>query len=57
VCQRIFVCTHDDRVAVRYTRPADDPAGLTLREPVILPCPCNRLPARSGLTSFPKRYP
>jgi hypothetical protein len=52
--QRTFVCTHDDRVTLRSARLTDNPAGLTLREPVLLTSPRNRLPAPFGAYKFPE---
>jgi hypothetical protein len=54
VRQRIFIRTRYDRVALRSTRLADDPAGLALRELVLLTSPRNRLPAPFGAYKFPE---
>ena len=54
LCQRIFVSTQNDRVTLRATRLANEPAGLTLRENVLLPDPPNCLPAPFGAYKFPE---
>ena len=55
--QRILVGRHGRHVALRAAVLADDPAGVTFREAVLLPDPVHRLPASLGATSFPRRRP
>lgn len=52
--QRILIRPCYDGVALRATRLANDPAGLALREMVLVPRPCNRLPAPFGAYKFPE---
>jgi hypothetical protein len=53
-CQRVFVCTDNRCVTLRTTWLADKPAGVTLRELVLLPNPFNRLPTPLGAYKFPE---
>ena len=52
--QRTFVSARNNTVTLHATRLADDPAGLTLRETVLLSNPINRLPAQVGAYKFPE---
>ena len=52
--QRVFVSPHNDRVTLRATRLADEPAGVTFREPILLSNPPDRLPAPFGAYKFPE---
>ena len=61
LCQRIFVSTQNDRVTLRATRLANEPAGLALREIILLSNPLDRLPApvermRSTAYKFPEAF-
>ncbi len=51
--QRILVRTYNDGISLRSAWLADDPAGMALREIVLLPNAFNRLPAPLGAYKFP----
>ena len=53
VRQRVFVGPHNDRVTLRTMWLVDEDA-LTLREPIRLPNPPDRLPAPFGAYKFPE---
>ena len=53
-CQGVFVCTDDRCVTLCPTRLADEPAGVTFRESVLLPNPFDCLPAPFGAYKFPE---
>ena len=52
--QRVFVCADNRCITLRTTWLADEPAGVTFREPVLLPSPFNRLPSPFGAYKFPE---
>ena len=52
--QPILVCRHGGHVALRAAVLADDPAGVTFREAVLLPNAVDRLPASLGGYKFPE---
>ena len=52
--QRILVGRHGGHVALRAPVLADDPAGVTFREAVLLLDPSHRLPASLGGYKFPE---
>ena len=52
--QRILVGRHGRHVALRAAVLADDPAGVTFREAVLLPDRVHRLPASLGGYKFPE---
>ena len=52
--QPILVGRHGRHVALRAAVLADDPAGVTFRETVLLPDPVHRLPATLGGYKFPE---
>ena len=52
--QRILVGRHGGHVALRAPVLADDPAGVTFREAVLLSDPSHRLPASLGGYKFPE---
>jgi len=53
MCQSIFVRSNNDAVALRAAWLADQPAGVALRELVLLSSPDNRLPTPFGAYKFP----
>jgi hypothetical protein len=53
MCQSIFVRSNDDAVALRAAWLADEPAGVTLGELVLLSSPDNRQPTPFGAYKFP----
>jgi hypothetical protein len=54
LCQGIFVRTDNSGVTLRTTWLADEPAGVTLGELILLPGPDNRLPTPFGAYKFPE---
>jgi hypothetical protein len=54
LCQRIFIGSRNNGVTLRAPRLADEPAGLALRETILLPNPLDRLPAPFGAYKFPE---
>jgi hypothetical protein len=52
--QPILVSAGDDRVTLRATRLADDPAGLAFRETILLPRSRHCLSAPFGAYKFPE---
>ena len=52
--QPILIGTGDNRITLRATRLADDPAGLAFRELILLPDPLDSLPAPFGAYKFPE---
>jgi len=53
-CQRIFVRTDNPCITLCTTWLADEPAGVTFREPILLPNPLDRLPTPFGAYKFPE---
>jgi hypothetical protein len=52
--QRIFISTDNGGVTLRSARLTDNPAGMTLREPILPPNALNGLPAPFWAYKFPK---
>ena len=52
--QRVFICADNRCITLRTTWLADEPTGVTFREPVLLPSPFDRLPTPFGAYKFPE---